>query len=70
MTSPKPLLVAAALGLALAVSAGTAAPPAGPITDDDLPGKPEVAKVREGDDQAGQDVLENALEASADAPPA
>ena len=58
VTSPKPLLVAAALGLALAVSACTADPPAGTIAEGDLPGEPEVAKVRTNDDQAGQVVCQ------------
>ena len=58
MTSRKPLLVVAALGLALAVSACTADPPAGTIAEDDLPGDPEVAKVRTNDDQAGQVVCQ------------
>ena len=58
MTSRKPLLVFAALGLALVVSACTADPPSGTIAEDDLPGDPEVAKVRTGDDQAGQVVCQ------------
>jgi hypothetical protein len=74
VTPPKPLLVVAALVLALSVTACTADPPAGTIAEEALPGESEVAKVRTNDDQAGQvvcqgeDVLEKAIEVSADAP--
>jgi hypothetical protein len=56
--SPKLLLVATALALAVAATACTADPPAGTIAEDELPGEPEVAKVRTGDDQAGQVVCQ------------
>ena len=47
-------LVLAAIGLALGLSACGADHPPGTISQDDLPGDVEVAKVVKGDDQAGQ----------------